>query len=315
MTSKELENLLSAHGIHRIQRRGDNLFASCPNSMAHSRGDQRPSWGISTNEPHKHGCFGCGFKGTLRSLLIFLGVSPKRALILSGEKEVVRNFPLSLIAPAAKAESRITVLPEEELFPYFASKRSDAYLRLVRGLSLKTIRAANLLWDRARNRVVVPWYFEDKLVFVTGRTLNPVEARTGAKVLSYFPNLKKSEVVYLPNRRIEHAPLIVVEGEFDALRLYDQGFTNVAALGQARLSDAQRDLLLNSAATAFVAFGDRDRAGERLNAELNEKLSHYPFRAITYPQGCEHKDPGEMPAALLRKLISSAPLLTLGTKN
>ena len=306
MEPSKLSDLLYRLGLQGIVQRGGNLMACCP-SGRHL--DRRPSWGISLTKPHSHGCFSCGFKGTLRTLLIHKGYTRRQALLVSGEKET-DSYDLKL-TPKLLNESRLVQSYEpDELYPYFPTKRSDLYF-INRGLTLKTIRECLLLHDTHENRVLFPWFMGDRLVAITGRALNPNDVLRGEKMKSYLEGSKKREMLYLPGRIIRREPLVVVEGELDALVVYQAGFKNVAALGHSHLSQPQADLMLNSEATEIFAFGDKDAAGEKMNEDLMDKLSRklrvkvMSYELIPLSDMLDY-DPGGLTAEQIRTIIEGS---------
>lgn len=304
MNETDLVAILASHGIN-TRRRGGNLMASCPGG---THPDRKPSWGISVAKPHFHGCFSCGFKGTLRTLLIHLGMSPSQARIVSEEESVeIKPSDLRLLLKAQRKEEAKS-FEADELFLYYPTQRSDTYFRLIRGISFRTVRACHLMHDVKENRVLFPWFEGDKLVGLTGRTLSLREAKNGNKMKSYLQGVAKRNHLYLPQRKITPEPLIVVEGEGDALKVYDSGFKNVAAVA-GRLSDRQVNLMLNSPATEILGFGDDDATGQRLNRELEEKLGGVKvYREVRYDRVRSNYpdtklDPGKLSRKEVQELI------------
>lgn len=278
MDPNRLYDLLRSLNLDQLRQRGRNYFACCPSG---NHTDRRPSWGISLEAPHWHGCFACSYKGTLSTLLITAGYSPKQARIVAGEGE----FDTHDFQFGKKAPQQIQAHDEDNLYPFYPTVRSDTYCRL-RGLSLATIREAGIMHDVASNRVLFPWFIEDKLVALVGRALNWKQVIEGPKLLSYLPESAKRQALYLPGRRIlRKCPLICVEGEMDALRIFNLRLDNfsVCGMGHSKVTKQQRDLILNSGASEIVAFGDDDKQGRALNSELQAKLaSHCRVRIASY---------------------------------
>ena len=267
MEEQPLVDLLSQIGLRNVVRRGGNVMASCPSG---NHPDRRPSWGISLSSPHPHGCFSCGFRGkTLYSLLVEAGgMSMRQARIVCGiDEALVDTKALTL----KSKEKKLKEFSVEELFPFFPTKRSDLYFQL-RGLSLPVIRKLELMHDPKQNRVVYPWYIENKLAAATGRTLSPNEAAQGRKLVCYFEGMPKRDLLYIPARKVDTSPLILVEGEFDAAKVYEAGFENVGALGHSDLSDGQLNLTLNFPTSEIWVFTDDDKAGEKAWNAINLKL-------------------------------------------
>jgi DNA primase len=230
MSPEDLHKVLVEMGLNPIQR-NNNYMCLCP---AHK--ENSPSWGISLSEPHLHACFACGFKGTLATLLRKSGqFSEKKIRILVGQtssKFTAPDFELR--------EKDFKEIDYRLLFPYPMRKVGLVYM-LNRGVSGKTIKLAKLGYDHTQKRVLFPWFYEGRLIGVTGRAIhaNPV------KVLPYFGTLK-GQCLYLPFGRIRPGPLVIVEGEVDALMAASCSSFNVGALGFGSFTPDQKNLVINS---------------------------------------------------------------------
>lgn len=258
MTPEDLKELLDKIGVEGIVQRNNNWQALCPFHQ-----ETRPSWGISFDPPHFHGCFGCGAKGSLSDLLVRVGRwSTAKARRFVGLTS--RTFP-ALTMPQTR---KLKLVDETELYPLKLSKAAKRYA-LSRGLSEATITELGLLHEPEMDRLLFPWYFDDKLIGVTGRALNPDDP---VKTLPLY-GTQKGQCFYLPNRSLDSSqPLIVVEGETDAARVYDAGFKNVGALCFGTLSRQQLSFALNSGLRELVLFLDDDERGRELSQELSTDL-------------------------------------------
>lgn len=306
MTPSELFNLLSDLGLQQLRDRNTDISACCPSG---NHTDRRPSWGISVNAPHLHGCWACGFKGSLRTLLIHLGYSRANAMAVAGERDVDTK---RLRLPESNETPEPKYFKKDQLYPFYSTVRSDLYLRL-RGLTLKTIRKANLLHDRKQNRVLFPWMLNGKLVALTGRALNPNVAKQGPKMLSYLPDSDKRNNLYIPAGELKGETLIAVEGEIDALKVWQAtDYANVCAAGHSDLSKGQAHLMLNSNARRVLAFGDHDSAGRKFNAAIEKmvgaqlRVTPVSYSSILSSYPAQKLDPGSLTPAEIRKLLDEA---------
>ena len=302
MNERELYSILRRIGIKKITDRNNNIMGCCP-SPDHL--DNNPSWGISKEEPHLHGCFTCGYKGSLYDLLVRIGgYNVKEAARLTGFDNSVRakekTLPLfSTKNFVEKAEG----FPAEYLYPYAKNAKIYNYM-LRRGVSKRSCKKANLLYDSRQKRVVVPWVDNKKLVGITGLAIN----NATPKVLPYH-NTKKGNSLYLPNGRINpEKPLILVEGEVDALKVFDSGFTNVGAIGFGRFTKKQEELLIERGVNEVICFFDADYTGHRITEYVDKKL----FRKLVvsfvdyspYYSG-EKIDPGDLSSDKVKFLLSN----------
>ncbi len=168
-------------------------------------------------------------------------------------------------------------------------------------MSDETIRKARLGWtpkvsiptkDGARywqvSGIVIPWLERDRLGLVK------ISRRTGeepkyAEAFRDRPSIFPAPSVIRPSK-----PLVIVEGEFDAL-LLGQGLGEQAAvvtLGSASAGTEGAIYLAMLPAPVWYLAHDADPAGDRA-------ASGWPARAVNVRPPTPHKDWGEVHAARL----------------
>lgn len=279
MDKDVLFSLLQKIGIQELKQRGGDIGGRCPSGL---HADRRPSWGISLTEPHKHGCFTCNFKGVLQSLLVQVGkYNPVQAKIICGtlqERSGVDVSDLRNAMAPRKKESKF--YDEDEMYPFPLTDRAISYFAK-RGIKRLTLESARIGYDKKEDRVLYPWYREGKIVAIVGRYIGKEEEPS--KVKNYILGQNKRLNVYLPARRFYQSELIIVEGEADALKVYQAKFHNVCAIGSASVVEEQIKLMLNSGAERFRIFTDDDGPGQKIAHELEEHLSkHGPTSLVDY---------------------------------
>jgi DNA primase len=297
MKAVELHDLLVKSGLSRVRLRGRNIMACCPYHE-----EQNPSWGISLQEPHPHGCFSCGAKGTLYGLLCHLG-----RLTITEIERLALPAPSSAFPLFEHTEKEPEpFLDKSELYPFQMTEKAFAFLKK-RGISRRLALKLGCCYDTQQDRVLFPWFLGKRLVGTTGRALDP---ENGVKMLPYWGTMK-SRWLYLPQRGITKGPLCLVEGEIDAARVYASGFQNVGALGQGRLSEGQKDFALNSEATELIVFTDDDPAGIRLRLSIAKQFKdcslsvhHVDYAPFRSRYGDDKIDPGLMTLKDLRDALS-----------
>ena len=261
MTPDDLYRLLESLGIERLKKSNENYMGCCPYHE-----ELNPSWGISKNEPHFFGCFGCGAKGTLATLL--------RDHSKYSEKEIRRLCRLGdedkQLPVLASIEVPKYLLDEDCLYAYQRPFRIYAYL-YSRGIPFWLTTLAECAYDALDNRVIFPWKDHQFLVGVTGRSLDP---NNPLKTLPYF-NTKKGKHLYMPSSCLTPTPLVLVEGEIDALKVFASGHTNVAAIGFGHFTDAQALKIVSSGTMHVVSFTDDDETGERVYSVIKNKLREH----------------------------------------
>ena len=158
-------------------------------------------------------------------------------------------------------------------------------------------------------RVVIPIHNSaGQLVAYAGRWPGPPpEADTPKYKLP--PDFRKTQELFNYHRAAasnQHPPLIVVEGFFGAMRLYQVGYERVVALMGSSLSDKQVELLcqLCEGDERLVLFFDNDEAGNTGLANVWPRLARRLYvRVITPP--ATSSQPDEIPVDDLRRMLPS----------
>lgn len=117
------------------------------------------------------------------------------------------------------------------------------------------------------------------------------------------PWVKNTLMFYekVPNNKC----IVVVEGPYDALRLWKHGINAVAILGN-NWSKAKRNLIVSKASSVIV-LTDGDDFGRKMGAKIEEDLSEYlPVKfmklRLIKDKNKEKLDPGNMPEHYIDKL-------------
>lgn len=176
-----------------------------------------------------------------------------------------------------KGKSAVKTLSMELLNP-FAYKHP--YLNK-RGLTDKTQRAVKIGYDPKTRSIVIPW-FDFK-----GRLVNWKHRSVIDKVFWYYKDGQKIRnhlyglhLIYRLDRRDE---VFVVESEIDALTLWQNGYSAVA-LGGARLTNKQKDLLIRAGIRRIVIATDNDSAGAKVKESIKKRLGGLiPLSELIYP--------------------------------
>jgi DNA primase len=161
-----------------------------------------------------------------------------------------------------------------------------------------------------RGLICLPIHDEDgDLVAYAGRRLKPADIRELGKYK--FPaKFAKARVLYRFHAVKEEATergLVVVEGFFAAMHLYQAGLTNVVATMGVEVSPYQAKLL--ATAKDLVVIFDGDEAGEQGAAKLKEQLgSTIPVRVVRMPPGVK---PDHLPPKMLRWIVNGVQQLDL----
>lgn len=148
-------------------------------------------------------------------------------------------------------------------------------------------------------RLVIPLDDEaGQLVGYAGRSLDGSEPRYR------FPTgFAKSRVVFNLHRAAatRQSTVIIVEGFFDCLKVYQAGFSSVVALMGSALYEHQRRLLVQRF-RRFVLMLDGDAAGRRGSAALSSQLS--AGCSVSVVQLAENTQPDQLSEQALRNLLA-----------
>lgn len=304
MKNLDIEQLLTSIGIQGVVRRGQNVMACCPNHQ-----ERRPSWGVNINAPYFHGCFACNFSGTLPGMLLQkFGWKPQKIKDVFGTDAFQEQKARELSFKSVHAELGIYVpiVDEQELMPFELEKKGIKYLKK-RGITLETMKRAGVLYHFKDKRVLFPWWWQGKLAGMTGRICRD-NVEDGMKILGYL-GLQKRLLHYIPARkgRLDpNKPVIIVEGEIDALKVLQSGFKNVVALGHGKVSKQPVRFLKTLPVKSVIIFTDNDKRGRELSEKIyNAFKGVCPVLEVNWRK-VKQKDPGELSEDKIRDMIKNS---------
>lgn len=218
------------------------VHASCPLAKYRHEGgvDKNPSFGVvyssgeaQKTEGHAH-CFSCQYSGDIReiaSMLYAYGdleVADLEAVMGLLDKIVTGHLPLSLSAHTADDP-----FPDDDWlgsFPIVAAQHTPAveYLN-ARGINSRLVKQFGIRFDGARYRVCFPLYDRaQRFRGLIGRTLIPDPEGLRYFYYPYKGNAPRGFTWFNENNLDFSKPVVVVEGVFDALKVW-QTYKNVTA--------------------------------------------------------------------------------------
>ena len=192
----------------------------------------------------------------------------------------LEQTPPPLSATAAEAALAVAKVNPPLKFALKSLDPEHAYLK-ERGFSAETIAAFAIGYCTGKGimagRIAIPIHNEHgELVAYAGRW--PGEPPEGEGKYKLPAGFHKSLVVYNLHRAREHAKeagLIVVEGFFDAMRVWQAGFPQVVALMGSSMSEAQEQLVLEAVGPhgRVTLMLDEDEAGWKGREDALSRLS------------------------------------------
>ena len=248
--------------------------APCCHHNGHTA-DTRGRGGVIQNDGGiSYHCFNCGYKCSwqpgrpfshkMRRLLQWLGTSDdvinKVALDVMRENEGVEAQERSIVLPTFNT----VALPEssrriQDWADYCALEPGGLDKNLIK--IFEYMKDRNLYMDDTdyywtpelayRDRLIIPFYYEKRIVGWTARTVNP------DKKPRYLTEAQPGFVYGLDEQRPNKVFCILVEGQVDAIHV------DGCAIGGSEINE-QQALLLNRLQKQIIVVPDRDKSGSKL---------------------------------------------------
>lgn len=261
-----LSNIISSHLPHKRKQTPSGWIsfnAPCCHNNGHSK-DTRSRGGLIINEEVgvSYHCFNCGFKCSwqsgrnlsfkMKKFLEWLNVSDNDikeiSFALLKDTTQVNSNKFKLVLPNFKEIQ----LPDNSILLDQNSKNEkiNTYLNN-RNLSYTDY---NFFWSDKlsyRDRIIIPFYYNKKIVGWTARTILP------NKTPKYLTQSQPGFIFNLDSQLLTRQFIIVCEGPIDAINI-----EGVSILGS-EISE-QQSILLNSLDKQIIVVPDRDNAGKKL---------------------------------------------------
>ena len=237
--------------------------------------DSNPSFRVDRISGVAH-CFACGFKTNIFKYYgVFTNPVPIKIAKLKEKLQEIKAYSGNLEIPSG----------------------ATPYTKPFRGISVKTLQHFNAFYTHQVEKLV------DRIIFpitdVTSRTVVYVGRHTLSNGNPRYLNYPSGVQIPLFPAQLPSAgkSLVIVEGIFDMLNLYDKGLTNVTcAFGTNTLQNNTVQKLLPFKAqgvTHIYLMFDGDEAGEKAMFTLKPIIEECGFivENIVLPDG---SDPGEL---------------------
>ena len=237
--------------------------------------DSNPSFRVDRISGVAH-CFACGFKTNIFKYYgVFTNPVPIKIAKLKEKLQEIKAYSGNLEIPSG----------------------ATPYTKPFRGISVKTLQHFNAFYTHQVEKLV------DRIIFpitdVTGRIVVYVGRHTLSNGNPRYLNYPSGVQIPLFPAQLPSAEksLVIVEGIFDMLNLYDKGLTNVTcAFGTNTLQNNTVQKLLPFKAqgvTHIYLMFDGDEAGEKAMFTLKPIIEECGFivENIVLPDG---SDPGEL---------------------
>lgn len=303
-----MQMALDRYGIDWLRKSGQELRGKCP--LHQGEGERTFHVNLGKNA---FNCFSCKARGNVLDFVAAMEQCTVRDAALklaewfqvdsAAEKPPGVSKPESTAKEVTKAKKPLVANP-----PLSFQLRVDAghEYGARRGINRETLElfGAGLCLSKGTfaGRFIIPLHDQEgRLVGYAGRSLDESEPKY------LFPSsdkgFYKSELIFNLHRALARVdagePVIVTEGIFDCLKLWQAGYKAVAILGSS-LSETQEHLLATNFKQIILLF-DGDAAGRKATDECLKRLARRAFvRVIELPDG---QQPDQLSAEELQSLV------------
>ncbi len=338
MDSRSIQKLLYSIDADEI-RVGDKWVNSrCPLApYLHGSGvDSRPSFGISIADDNSsvYYCFGCTQEARplgwlMHNLYVLSGAYPTEAAKIYMENEIfdredaLPTYPDPWENVSVRASKPIPpeVLQKYPLLQYSHSPEEREvrfWLSVARGVPEWVQNMCQLRYNPENLSVVFPLVDRHgRVMTMRERIINTKKIWTVSPKLAGFNGeftpLTVSGAWFGLHLVDWNLPVVVVEGEIDAMRLMALGYFNVIASATSSVTNAQLAVLRSE--TTLLG-GDADMAGEKMNKSISKRLHgktvmfKLDWRLANKTNEIPCKDSGDLPNEQeLQKVLDAAELV------
>ena len=303
-TPTHIKSVLKSIGLSIVGETGNDFLCYCPfHSNRHTS-----SFSVS-REKGAFICFNpsCGEAGTLQELVKrVMNKNEYEAMrfISSKEAESLENFD-ELLSEAMEEKPVFEEFSKETLDRLHSDMSKDGIDYLAsRGINKESIDHFGLGYSASMNMVITPVHSPDGMpIGLVGRSIE-------GKAFKNSTNLPKSKTLFNIHRAKKIGDhVIVVESNFDAIRVHQAGFPNVVATLGGFLSIEQQNLL-NRHFNKITIMTDADLAGRELGQSIVNKLKFKDLLWASHEYGKiyphDAKDAGDMTDEEIKTCIKNA---------
>ncbi len=247
--------------------------------------DTRQRGGIMINEGMSYHCFNCGFKASWQPGRTVSANLRKLMRWLNVPDDIINKCVLDALRLKENAnyERKINPLPTfiDKLLPQDSTLLKDQLdnpdvIPVLEYLSSRGFYLDDFDWHWSdtpafNNRLIIPFYYQNKLVGYTARLLRDGKPK-------YISEQQPGYVFNLDRQKENRKYVIVTEGPFDAISV-----DGVAILG-ADINEHQK-LLINNLGKEVILLPDRDHDGPRTVEQAIEN-----GWSVSFPEWTDCKD-------------------------
>jgi DNA primase len=278
-TQFDIINQLKGLNIKIVDDRTREVKCYCPKHE-----EQHPSFFFNLDTQLYH-CFSCELRGQ--------GINRLREDVtgLKTDPSVLQTI-CSTIPKASKK-----VIPSVPMLPLAIANPGEIYLK-TRGFSTSTIKTWNLMYWPEKDGIVIP-------IDGVGFNLRFIHPKDKKDKYKYIPGTRVGDTLFGIDKieEVESKSVIIVEGCFDVIWMWQCGFKNALAILHGDITPKQLKLLKGVAVVIYDCL-DNDLGGENITNKIDKTLKeNFIVKYVKLPSG---KDPNDTSPELLKEAIDRA---------
>ena len=252
----------------KTKAHGDELIPDiCPFCQGGTHNHDKKTFAVSL----ENGCYvckrgSCGKRGTLESLAEFFN---EKVLINRKNADGYQSNFKNYVLPSVKM-----LPPTEKIYQYCETRK----------ISRKTVDAFKLQSDEKGN-IVFPFYENGENVFVKFR--KPEKHNPNDKSPKEWRESNTKPILFGMDMCVFSRPLVITEGEFDCMALYEAGIDNVVSVpsGCEDFTWVENCYDWLEKFKTIILFGDNDEPGRKMVKTLAKRLDESRCRIVEdYPE-------------------------------
>lgn len=311
LSKEQIEDLIEECGSSPTFWRQDDMQICCP-----VHGESNPSMGVSAEKQMCH-CFSCGFKGNLVWLLFKSQPDRFRSYAQAEEYfddryelehhrvsgkllNIPRYDETKDKKPVKKQDNGI--LPMYTLAPFKSGKETYKYF-YQRGFDTGDVKEYMIGRDLRSKTVTFPIFdAESNLVGVIGRYISKNRKHNERYKIYSF---ERGKLTYPLDKYDGSDTMILVEGNFDAIRMRKLGYTNTQAIMSNNMTKEQAKLISDLVSTV-IYLGDNDKRGVEAREENIQLLKDFGVKTLLVDYPDKGKDPCDWSDEEIHTMVKTA---------
>ena len=306
----QIEDLIILCGSSPTFWRQNDMLVCCP-----VHGESNPSMGVSADKQVCH-CFSCGFKGSFSWLLYKSRDDMFKSFAQAEEffedryelehhkvSSKLLNIPRYEDTREVHKSTKDEPLPMYTIAPFKSGKETYKYF-YDRGFTKEDVQKFMIGRDLDSKTVTIPIFNKDgSLAGVIGRYISKKRKHNERfRVYSF----ERGKLLYpLDKVNVSKGFIIIIEGCFDAIKMYKVGYDNSLALMSNNMTEVQADIIADLGCTVIYV-GDNDSRGLEAKEENIKMLKERDVKVLTVDYPKEGKDPCDWSKREIDKMIKSA---------